>query len=208
MHNSNKGKNHSDVELIKKFKSGDSVAFNTLFTKYQFHVKKLSRDFFNANKMEYLTLDDIYSVCLEAFFYGAKSFNPDNNNNFYCYFRKIVEHELVKFMQENNSFYMNIAFSLDEQICFDNNVTKGEMFCKSEDHIVDIDRDNLIMQICEDDSINLNEEQKVAISLRMFGETFITIGEKLGCDVNRARAIFHRGIAKIRKHKIQFRQFK
>ena len=57
MHNSNKGKNHSDVELIKKFKSGDSVAFNTLFTKYQFHVKKLSRDFFNANKMEYLTLE-------------------------------------------------------------------------------------------------------------------------------------------------------
>lgn len=209
MHNIKKCKIDNDISLLKKFKSGDATAFDKLFYKYQFHVKKLSREFYNANNSGYLTLDDIYSVCLEAFFMGARSFDPESKNNFYCYYKKIAEHELAKFMRENNSFYMNIAFSLDERINFETNTTIGEIYNEShDDNTFNIDRDTLVMRICEDDTINLSEQQKVAISLRMFGETFTTISQKLGCDITHARSLFYRGMSKIRKHKIHFEEFK
>lgn len=197
-----------DKDLIKEYRKGKVNSFNLLFIKYQYHLKKLASSYFNTHKCSYLTKDDFYSVCLESFFFGAKTYDVDSDYSFYSYFKKISEHEVGKMLKAHSLFYNHLAFSMDEKLFFDDGLTFGEMIPYNDNKINNLDSSSLVMRICEDDSIELKDEEKMALSLRIFGESFISIAQRLDCDTKRARAIFYNAIRKIRKHKIQLEMFK
>ena len=207
MYNISNGRKFNDKQLIIEYRKGEVEAFNLLFDKYQFHLKKVTNEYCNSVNMSYLTKDDIYSVCLESFFIGTKTYDTTCSNSFYSYWKKIVEHEMGKLLKEHSSFYKNLAFSFDDKLYFEDGLTIGELFNPISKDTSNYDG-SLIMRICEDDNIKLSDEEKVALSLRMFGETFITISQKLNCDIRRARTIFHAAIRKIRKHKENFEVYK
>lgn len=197
----------NDKQLIINYRNGEVESFNLLFDKYKYHLKKITNNYFASCKKSYLTKDDLYSVCLESFFIAAKTYDVNSGTPFYSYWKKIVDHEMGKLLKNHNEFYRNLAFSFDDKMYLEDGLTIGELFNPNSCSRPTYDG-SLIMKICEDDTINLNDEEKAALSLRMFGETFVTISQRLNCEVKRARTIFYAAIRKIRRHKEDFEVYK
>jgi RNA polymerase sigma factor (sigma-70 family) len=182
-------------ELIwKRFKEGDSVAFNALYDKY---VDNLYRYGSHFSKDKDLIIDCIHDLFLDLYKY-RKKLSETNNVQFYLFrsLRRIIyksQNRLIRVMDKEWINFMedNAIFSHEDYLIADE--TKIEDFAAL----------NKAMK-------TLTNRQREGLSLKFeHNHSYSEISEIMGVSIESARSIIYLALKELRKsieakgHKVQ-----
>lgn len=107
-------KEKTDQQLINNYKNNiDDDSFGILVKRYSKYAKSLARKFIAVNPGSGLTYDDIFAVALSAVYIAVMNYVEGDDNNFYPYWYKIANHEIVRYIQENSYSYKGRTFKGD-----------------------------------------------------------------------------------------------
>lgn len=111
-------KNINDYELIYQIRENDEVAYETLFDKYSFIVKKLAYEYYSNNKNIGIEYEDL---CQEGFFAissALKEYNQDTSL-FYTYVILCIRREmerLIKYHRRHKQMILSNSVSISSCI--------------------------------------------------------------------------------------------
>lgn len=89
-----------DEELIAMMENGDVIASHEFYNRYYEYAKTLAAVFYSSNKRLGVSLDELVSIALETTYVVLRKYKNDTIYNFYPYWRKVAEHEIIRFLIE------------------------------------------------------------------------------------------------------------
>lgn len=193
--------NETEKQLITQYKNGNIKSFNILYNKYFLLSKKMAKQMFQTLCLPGLTEDDIAITGVEAFYYSCSTFNPEQSTSFYHYWKKTFYNEISHIIRENERFYKNAIFSLDEYINRYDGLTYGEVYtCEKGEFDYDIDNEKIAIAFNEEDVGVLSDMEKQVIARRMFGDTYEAIAKRFESTQGKVRRIYMKGIKKLQTY--------
>lgn len=111
-------KNINDYELVYQIRESDEEAYNTLFDKYSFLVKRLAYEYYYKNENIGIEIEDL---CQEGYFaisVALKDYDQDNSL-FYTYVLLCIRREMeryIKYCKRNKQMILNNAVSLSVSV--------------------------------------------------------------------------------------------
>ena len=98
----------TDVELIKKYKSGNELAFECLLARYEKLIKHISNRYFGVG----CDWEDFYQLASMAFLRAVNNYRTDLNASFYTYALSCIRHRLIskcRQLNKQNEYVMEDA---------------------------------------------------------------------------------------------------
>ena len=90
-----------DEELIIMMQNGSIEAADIFYNRYMRYAKNLSWNYYCSNRNNGIQYDDLVAIAVETAFLLLKKYSGSVQDNFYPYWRKAAETQILKFIKEN-----------------------------------------------------------------------------------------------------------
>ena len=115
----------NDYELIYLIQEKDELAYNTMYKKYDFLIKKIAREYYVRNKNFGIEFDDLYQEGVLALEQALNNYN-EQTSLFYTFVVLCIRREMeriIKAAKRHKHMILNDSYSLNLNLLCDEEFT-------------------------------------------------------------------------------------